>query len=1251
MPCFCPACKACVPEDVDCIACDFCDKWYHLNCTKLTETQFELFKKDKSFSWFCDKCNKEKCKKCNIITKGSLKINCNLCEKNYHFKCAGLNKESYIYTPWYCFNCNDNIFPFNNLPPKKILSLSFNSLDLKRHPNQLRTLHTSHNVNSNTEQTYNQRCKCCSMKVSKPNSAIPCPSCKCLIHQSCSKLKKRQIEQMKQSSNIWECPDCASEKFPFSGADDIDIHLDTFNSNWTGTSLFKPQRYIPSPISDEYKLILNRQDDLKFVDAYCEDLEENFNSYHSLKPDFKYYETQDFITMKDKMTNSFSLLHTNICSLQYNGDNLQNLLATHEFKFDIIALTETWNPDYKVHTFQPPIIPGYKPYKGTTGSSLKGGCGVYVSDELKPLARPDLNIKIKDDDCELETYWIEIILEDQPNRLIGVIYRHPTKRNDKKSIKLLDETLIKIRKENKKVLVTGDFNYDLLKHESDPIIGEFLQMMIDNSYQPCITEPTRIINNHKPSLVDNIYSNSIETCVSGNLFDKITDHLPSFVIVSNVKNRPKPKIIQRRNMKNFDPLEYQIELDAVLHVLETNKNTTLKNAEVAYNFFHNKNATILNKLAPMEFLTRKQVELELKPWITKGILTSTRVKSKLYKLFKKTKNNDYYAQFKFYRDTINSLIRKSKKQYHKHYFQQHAHNIKKTWKGINNLLNRPGNLKVSDIFLNIDGKLFTDQKIVVDKMNNYFVNVADNLAKKIPRTNQSHNDYLKNPNTHSMYLTEIASDEIHKIIQDMGINKSGDIYGNNPNLIKHGGPVLIAILTLLFNKSIDQGIFPNALKLSKIVPIHKGDSIFEVSNYRPISLLPIFSKILEKLMYSRVIDFITKYNILYSNQYGFQKCMSTEYAINSLLHNIVESMNQDKTGFCILLDFAKAFDTVNHQILLDKLHYYGIRGYALKWFQSYLNDRQQCTEIGNTQSNLEYIKCGVPQGSILGPLLFLLYINDIVLSSDIFKFTLFADDTSLFYSHKNVEEAVETMTQELANISEWLAANKLSLNVGKSKLLVFNNKKKIEVKLTLNGEPLKEVDHAKYLGILIDNKLNWVPQINAVNLKVSKGLGLLSKIRHYVPSDTTRSLYFSFVNAHTDYNLLNWGMAAPSSLNSIHSKINKALRIMTFNNRDCPSVPLYKELKILTLEKSFELKNAKHMWKFHNGYLPHSLVSNFKVNSRNQITKSYSRLESLKRFSLFTAPLIWDNLPNPTKDKQTLKAFSESAKIHLLNNL
>ena len=394
-------------------------------------------------------------------------------------------------------------------------------------------------------------------------------------------------------------------------------------------------------------------------------------------------------------------------------------------------------------------------------------------------------------------------------------------------------------------------------------------MMINNSYQPCITEPTRIVNRNRPSLVDNIFSNTVEECISGNLLDKISDHLPSFIVIENVKNKPKPKSMKRRNMKNFDELKYQADLNLVLQELQVN--FVNEDAEKAYTFFHKKHSCILNKHSPIEFLTQKQIELELKPWITKGILTSVRVKAKLFKTFKNTLKNSDYMKFKFYRDTINSLMRKSKKQYYKNYFAKYASNIKKTWKGINNLLNRRGNTKVSDIFLNINGKILTEQTVVVDKMNKYFINVADNLVKDIPQSRTPFGDYLEDPNEHSIYLTEIGPDEIAKIVKDLGINKAGDIYGNTTNLVKLGGHVLIQILTFLFNKSLDQGIFPNALKITKIVPIHKGDSVFVMSNYRPISLLPIFSKILEKLMYSRVMEFIKKYNVLFENQFGFQQ--------------------------------------------------------------------------------------------------------------------------------------------------------------------------------------------------------------------------------------------------------------------------------------------------------------------------------------------------------------------------------------------
>ena len=459
-------------------------------------------------------------------------------------------------------------------------------------------------------------------------------------------------------------------------------------------------------------------------------------------------------------------------------------------------------------------------------------------------------------------------------------------------------------------------------------------------------------------------------------------------------------------------------------------------------------------------------------------------------------------KFKRYRDLINTLKKKSQKQFHIEYFQKYANNAKKAWSGINTILHKKKKQKTSDIFLNVNGKLITDQKIVSKLFNNYFINVADNLAKKIPKPNTKYQDYLKNPNEHSIYLHETTPDEVENIIAKLDPNKAADICGISTKLVKDGGIVMTEIITFLFNMSITQGKFPDALKNAKVVPIHKDDSRLEMSNYRPISLLPTLSKIFEKLMYARLISFFSKHNILYENQFGFQSNMSTEYAVNQVLNYIVESLEKNEIGVCIFLDFAKAFDTVNHEILLDKLEHYGIRGVALNWIKNYLNNRMQCTEIGDTQSELELIKCGVPQGSVLGPLLFLIYINDIVNSSKLFKFTLFADDTSLYYSCKNTNNLENVINCELAKISDWLSANRLSLNVAKSKLLYFTNKNRNALKdivIKINGESLNEVDSAKYLGVYMDNKLSWNVHTNNIKLRLSKGISMLAKIRHLCP--------------------------------------------------------------------------------------------------------------------------------------------------------
>ena len=291
------------------------------------------------------------------------------------------------------------------------------------------------------------------------------------------------------------------------------------------------------------------------------------------------------------------------------------------------------------------------------------------------------------------------------------------------------------------------------------------------------------------------------------------------------------------------------------------------------------------------------------------------------------------------------------------------------------------------------------------------------------------------------------------------------------------------------------------------------------------------------------------------------------------------------------------------------------------------------------------------------------------MSSKVCKFTLFADDTSLFYSHNDKVEGAKILNTELSNIANWLAANKLSLNVSKSKLLVFSNKRAkplntltetnlvennevadvtTDIDICINGEKLKEVDHAKYLGALIDNKLSWSFHINSVKLKLSKGSGLLAKARHFVPSDTLRSLYFSFINPYIDYNLLNWGMASPTNLNPIHLKMKRVVRIMSFKGRDHQTDGLFQDLEILSLDKFIKFRYGKFMWKLNNGFLPPSLANNFHMNRRNQFTNSFSRLESLKQFVLFAGPQLWNELPSEITNKPSLNSFSNALRNYLM---
>ena len=300
------------------------------------------------------------------------------------------------------------------------------------------------------------------------------------------------------------------------------------------------------------------------------------------------------------------------------------------------------------------------------------------------------------------------------------------------------------------------------------------------------------------------------------------------------------------------------------------------------------------------------------------------------------------------------------------------------------------------------------------------------------------------------------------------------------------------------------------MKVAKVLPLHKGDSMLSVGNYRPISLLPIFSKIFERLVYNRVIEFIDNNKILSELQFGFQKNKSTEQAVSTILSTLDEAKSRRDSSYCIFLDFAKAFDTVNHEILLKKLDHYGVSGVALDLLRSYLSNRTQQTEINGVLSDTGIIKHGVPQGSVLGPLLFLLYINDISESSKILKFFLFADDTTVHYSDKTSSDTENLLNNELSKVSDWLAANKLSLNVKRSNFLHFHHGKikKPSINLKINGINVEEKEVTKYLGVFIDNKLSWRSHIAHVKAKLSRGNGMISRIRYHVNDTCLLNLFY-----------------------------------------------------------------------------------------------------------------------------------------------
>ena len=684
------------------------------------------------------------------------------------------------------------------------------------------------------------------------------------------------------------------------------------------------------------------------------------------------------------------------------------------------------------------------------------------------------------------------------------------------------------------VFILGDFNINY----RDPNRTGFNNLKWFEQHSGLtqkIKDITRFSNNN--SCIDLIFTNSDEISQCGTLDLNISDHQPIFIT-----RKHKPKIKEKLNFlgRSYLDLDEQTFCTELLdHEWENLYN--IKNVDVAWDYYLGIIYEIIDLMCPLkEFNIKNKKD----PWITNEMLESIRDKDILLRRAKLSNRDEDWEQARRARNIVNTNIKNLKADFIKTNLNEHQGDSKKFWKDIQNKFPPKNKTNLRKYTLkNNNGEMIFDPKTASNLINDFFTSIGPKLAQTFNRNWLFHGTLIDD----QMDNMSVTEEEVILLCKEINTNKSSAIENLSANILKLAFITLSKQLTYVFNLSLGTATVPKSWKNATVTPLFKAGDVSQCNNYRPISVLPLPGKILEKIVHKRLNTFFEANNILNPNQGGFRKNQSTTNTTAKFLDSIYESINNKEFSIATYIDFSKAFDTVPHDILLKKLKLYGVRGKNLKWIKSYLTNRKQKTFFNNVASNYALITCGVPQGSVLGPLLFLIYINDLVDVIENCNTFLYADDTVLVSSARNIHDAHRSMQHDLDNITNWCKSNRLTLNIKKTKSMIFGSKHKIKrihaPRLQMNDIPLDYVTTYKYLGITADQTLNFNLNLNQIIKTVSYKLSLLSKLKVYISTEAAIQVYKSMVVPYFDYGDILYHCASVKLLDKLQKLQNRGLKI------------------------------------------------------------------------------------------------------------
>lgn len=889
-----------------------------------------------------------------------------------------------------------------------------------------------------------------------------------------------------------------------------------------------------------------------------------------------------------------------------------------KFKYDVVCLTEHWQRDYEVCAIN------YENYYVASlfsrRSAIHGGSLILLRKNIISKQRNDIVGMSVEQIVEMSCVELE-------EHIVMSVYRPPYEQNFSTFESVMEDVLRILFKSNKKILVCGDFNVNIL--ENDNMIScKFLNLFNSFNLKNVFCTPTRVTSTTS-SCLDNIFCNC--DILNQNIVKNIqSDHYGQEIVIPykvlSTRIEIKTRLITQNRLQQFNENVF----NQLLHKEAVVSNCT---GNSLYKQMFSVLVSEFEKKFPVKKINMTCNKFKFSDWATAGIRKSRERLFELYEL----KNIIQTDTFKDYVRNYSKIFKKvcivAKSNLINKKIKISDNKIKTIW---NIIIKESGKLKFqsNEYVLNTSNGLISSDLEVAQEFETFFSQIPFKTTQTL---NSSSTKAVALLSTHvgaceaEFKFKHTNPELIIKTFKQLKIKSTKDLWGMSVKIFTSIIGTLAPYLAVIFNKCIDEGTFPDLMKHSKLIPLFKAGDNKDPGNFRPVSVLPVLSKIFEKLILNQITIHFSVNQIFHTQQFGFTKGRSTIDAGANLVRYIFNAWENKEDAVGIFCDLSKAFDCVEHQTLLSKLHHYGIKDNALRLLHSYLIDRIQTVLINEARSTGSQVRIGVPQGSILGPFLFLVYINDLPFMAErLSNVVLFADDTSLVFkiNRTSVQDNISHVNTALKQLHEWFTVNNLVLNAKKTKCIHFKlpNVAHSIGSVKINNEVLDVIENTVFLGITVDSRLQWGPHIITLSKRLSSAIYAIKKIKQLTDVHTARLVYYSYFHSVMCYGILLWGRAA--DIDTIFVLQKRAVRaIYGLKSRDSLR-ELFKTINIITVPSQYIYENIMYVRKNLSLFRTRGDIHKINTRNRNKLITVQTRLSKIQKSFVWLCTEYYNKLPD-----------------------